>query len=78
MTAFSPQSLMARQLKQAQREIVRAALEHCGGNRSAAARYLGISRTHVWRMCRGLDLPLPPSDTVRRYARRGVDCGAGL
>ena len=40
---------MPRGLRQTQRELVRQALQACGGNVSAAARQLGVSRGLVYR-----------------------------
>ena len=41
-------------VRAARAEIVRAALERAGGNRSAASRVLGIQRTYLQRLVREL------------------------
>jgi PAS domain S-box-containing protein len=42
----------ARAIKEAELSLIRAALERHGGNRSAAARELGIHKTTLWRKLR--------------------------
>jgi len=39
-------------LRQAEMAIIAAALERHGGNRTAAARELGIDKTTLWRKLR--------------------------
>ena len=39
-----------RTLDEISRDVIRRVLEELGGNRSAAARRLGISRTTLWRL----------------------------
>lgn len=39
-----------RTLDEINEDIIRAVLEECGGNQSAAAKRLGISRTTLWRL----------------------------
>jgi len=43
-------------LRQAERELLERALKESGGNKSAAARILGISRQRLYRMARELDV----------------------
>lgn len=43
---------LSRPLDEINQEIIRHVLNECGGNQSAAARRLGISRTTLWRYLR--------------------------
>lgn len=50
-TVEAPQPLdLSRSLAEIERDIVRRVVEDTGGNQSAAAKRLGISRTTLWRM----------------------------
>ena len=46
---------LSRPLAQIERDVARVVIERNGGNQSAAARQLGISRTTLWRMTRDAD-----------------------
>ena len=41
---------LSRPLVEIDRDIIRRVVEESGGNQSAAAKRLGISRTTLWRM----------------------------
>jgi DNA-binding NtrC family response regulator len=45
-----------------ERELLRAALERTGGNKSAAARLLGITRRRLYSRLEGLAEPTRPDD----------------
>lgn len=54
-------------LRHLEREAILAALKACGGNRSHAARRLGIGRNTLWRKMRAYGLAMPPG----RHRKRG-------
>ncbi len=52
-TPFEPRSLA-----EVETEHIRAVLRHCNGNRSKAAKVLGIGRNTLWRKLAAMDLEL--------------------
>lgn len=59
-----------REVARFRRSLIRAALEAHGGNRTHAARTLGLQRTYLLRLIRdfGIDVPRAP---VRRKNTNG-------
>ncbi len=55
--------------------LIREALDRSGGNRTAAARELGIHKTTLHRKIRKLGIELPARDG--RSARTGARAGRG-
>jgi DNA-binding NtrC family response regulator len=49
------------------RRLLATALERAGGNRTHAARALGLQRTYLMRLVRELEVAVPPP--VRRRGR---------
>ena len=47
-------------VRQFKRDLITMALEAAGGNRSEAARRLGIQRTYLHRLIRELQIEVPP------------------
>lgn len=43
------------------RRLIEATLHQCGGNRSQAARVLGLQRTYLLRLIRDLGVTAPPA-----------------
>jgi two-component system nitrogen regulation response regulator NtrX len=58
-----PPSTLEKTRAQAERELIRQALEEAGGNVSAAARVLGIERTRLHKRIRALGLARTESET---------------
>ncbi len=56
---------MADQMRAAEAQAIRAALERCGGNRLAAARALGLHKSTLFRKIRALGIELPREDGRR-------------
>lgn len=52
-------------VRQARRSLIAQALVQCGGNRTHAAKALGLQRTHLQRLVRTMGL-----EEVARAARR--------
>ena len=48
------------QVRGFRRRLLTAALEQAGGNRTYAARALGLQRTYVLRLIQELDVAVPP------------------
>jgi two-component system, NtrC family, response regulator HydG len=57
--AAPPRPQMLRPSKPDERGIILGALERAGGNKSLAAKSLGISRTTLWRRMREFDIEWP-------------------
>lgn len=57
----SPSALGFRQaVEQFKRRLIEVALREAGGNRTHAARRLGLQRTYLLRLIRDLGVPAPP------------------
>jgi DNA-binding NtrC family response regulator len=63
---FEDPPAFATRLQHAEHVIITRAIERCGGNRTAAARYLGIDRKLLERRLERLALEAPQSLPVRR------------
>ncbi|MGQ9662562.1 MAG: sigma-54 interaction domain-containing protein [Kiritimatiellia bacterium] len=65
---LSPGSPLTNHIRAAEAQAIRAALEHCGGNRLAAARMLGLHKSTLFRKIKTLGVELPEQDgrTSRR------------
>lgn len=50
------------------RRLIEATLHQARGNRTHAARALGLQRTYLLRLIRELDVPAPPPPPRRRTA----------
>jgi DNA-binding NtrC family response regulator len=53
------------------RRLIEATLHQVGGNRTRAARALGLQRTYLLRLIRELDVPAPPVPPRRRMLDAG-------
>jgi DNA-binding NtrC family response regulator len=51
-------------VREAEKKIIEAAIEDHGHNRSAAARELGVERSHFYKKCRKLGLVFGADDSV--------------
>jgi transcriptional regulator of acetoin/glycerol metabolism len=52
------------QHKKLTRESLMALLQECGWNKAEAARWLGKSRTSVWKYMKKFDIPMEPPEAV--------------
>jgi PAS domain S-box-containing protein len=59
---------IAAQTRAAEEQAIRTALEHCGGNRLAAARALGLHKSTLFRKMKALGMDLPAHDGRSRSA----------
>jgi transcriptional regulator of acetoin/glycerol metabolism len=57
--AAAPAPWPAIPLAEAERRTILAALEHCNGEKAAAARLLGISRTALYEKLKRFEKPDP-------------------
>ena len=48
------------------RRLIEATLDQAGGNRTRAARALGLQRTYLLRLIREFDIRVPPAPMARR------------
>jgi DNA-binding NtrC family response regulator len=55
-----PESPLHEALRQFKRDFITMTLRATGGNRSEAARRLGIQRTYLHRLIRELQIEVPP------------------
>ena len=56
------------QVRTFKRRLLTTALEHSRGNRTYAARALGLQRTYLLRLVRGLEVTVPPPGRRRGTA----------
>jgi len=57
------------------RRLIEATLAQAGGNRTRAAKALGLQRTYLLRLIREFEIRIPPGVTP---PRRSTDTGNGL
>lgn len=58
------------------RRLLEAALRQSGGNRTHAARSLGLQRTYLLRLIRDLGVSAPPPASLPRALPRSAEPGA--
>ncbi len=76
-----PRVTLHESVRQFKRHLIEATLEESGGNRSEAARRLGIQRTYLHRLMRELEIHVPVggarpgrgTDLVRRAQAQGLE-----
>jgi DNA-binding NtrC family response regulator len=59
-------------VSQFKRHLIEVTLHQAGGNRTRAARELGLQRTYLLRLIRDLGVTAPPPPPPRRRALEGV------
>lgn len=59
------------------RRLIEATLTQAGGNRTRAARALGLQRTYLLRLIRDFEIRVPPAPLPGRRAEAGGSAAAG-
>jgi DNA-binding NtrC family response regulator len=59
---YSPGTALKQMVADAERDLIKRALEHHGGHITKTAADLQIERSHLYKKMRALDIPLPSSE----------------